>query len=39
MMRPIHKNMFVVVQKPEDVIPALLNAPEWDPQTRRLAAI
>lgn len=39
MMRPIHKEMFVVVEKPEDVIPAILNAPEWDPSTRRLAAI
>jgi uncharacterized protein (TIGR00730 family) len=39
MMRPIHKDMFVVVREPEEVIPALLNAPEWDPKTRRLAAI
>jgi uncharacterized protein (TIGR00730 family) len=39
MMREIHKNMFVVVDKAEDVIPAILNAPAWDPSTRRLAAI
>lgn len=39
MMRPIHKEMFVVVSQPEEVIPAILNAAEWDPNTRRLAAI
>ena len=39
MMRPIHKEMFVVVSQPEEVIPAILNATEWDPNTRRLAAI
>lgn len=39
MMRPIHKEMFVVVNQPEEVIPAILNAKEWDPNTRRLAAI
>lgn len=39
MMRPIHKEMFVVVSRPEEVIPAILNAAEWDPNTRRLAAI
>lgn len=39
MMRPIHKQMFVVVNHPEEVIPALLNAPKWDTSTRRLAAI
>jgi uncharacterized protein (TIGR00730 family) len=39
MMREIHKEMFVVVNKAEDVIPAILNAPAWDPSTRRLAAI
>ena len=39
MMRPIHKEMFVVVSDPEDVIPAIMNAKEWDPNTRRLAAI
>ena len=39
MMRPIHKEMFVVVSRPEEVLPAIMNAPEWDPSTRRLAAI
>lgn len=39
MMRPIHREMFTVVSTPEEVIPALLSAPEWDPSTRRLAAI
>lgn len=39
MMRPIHKDMFVVVNKPEDVLPAIENAPAWDPSTRRLASI
>jgi uncharacterized protein (TIGR00730 family) len=39
MMRPIHKEMFVVVSEPEQVLPAIMNAPEWDPSTRRLAAI
>lgn len=39
MMCPIHKEMFVVVNQPEEVIPAILNAKEWDPNTRRLAAI
>ena len=39
MMRPIHKEMFMVVNQPEEVIPAILNAKEWDPNTRRLAAI
>jgi uncharacterized protein (TIGR00730 family) len=39
MMRPIHKNMYVVVSTPEEVLPAILNSPEWDSSTRRLAAI
>lgn len=39
MMRPIHKEMFVVVSEPEQVLPAIMNAPEWDPSTRRLASI
>jgi uncharacterized protein (TIGR00730 family) len=39
MMRPIHKEMFVVVSTPEEVLPAILEGPEWDPSTRRLAAI
>lgn len=39
MMRPIHKQMYIVVDTPEEVIPAIMNAEEWDPNTRRLAAI
>ena len=39
MMRPIHRDMFTVVSTPEEVIPAILSAPEWDSSTRRLAAI
>jgi uncharacterized protein (TIGR00730 family) len=39
MMRPIHRDMFIVVEKAEEVIPALLNAPIWDKNIRREAAI
>ena len=39
MMRPVHREMFVVVSHPEDVLPAILGGPAWDPSTRRLAAI
>lgn len=39
MMRPIHREMFVVVSHPEDVLTAILGGPAWDPSTRRLAAI
>ena len=39
MMRPIHKDMYVVVSNPEEVLPAILGGPQWDPSTRRLAAI
>ena len=39
MMRPVHRNMYTVVSTPEEVIPAILSAPEWDSATRRLAAI
>ena len=39
MMRPIHKDMYVVVSTPEEVLPAILGGPKWDPSTRRLAAI
>ena len=39
MMRPIHKDMYVVVSTPEEVLPAILGGPEWDPSTRRLVAI
>ena len=39
MMRDIHRSMFTVVSTPEEVIPALLNAPVWDKNIRREAAI
>lgn len=39
MMRPIHRRMFVVVNSPEEVLPALEAAEEWDTNTRRLASI
>lgn len=39
MMRPIHREMFAVVNTPEEVIPAILASSDWDPSTRRLAAI
>lgn len=39
MMRPIHRSMFTVVSTPEEVLPAIFASPDWDPATRRLAAI
>lgn len=39
MMRPIHREMFIVVSTPEQVLPAIMQAKEWDTNTRRLAAI
>ena len=39
MMRDIHRSMFTVVDSPEQVLPALLNAPAWDKSIRRQAAI
>lgn len=39
MMRPIHRSMFTVVSTPEEVLPAIMATPDWDPATRRLAAI
>ena len=39
MMRPIHKEMYVVVSEPEQVLEAIKNAPSWDSSTRRLASI
>lgn len=38
-IRPVHKEMFTVVSRAEDVVPALLNAKLWDKTTRRDAAI
>lgn len=39
MMRPIHCKMFKVVDTPEEVVPAIMATPDWDPNTRRLAAL
>ena len=39
MMRSIHREMFIVVNNPEEILPAIYNCPDWDPSTRRLAAI
>jgi predicted Rossmann-fold nucleotide-binding protein len=39
MMRAIHKEMYVVVSRAEDVLPAIMGSLDWDPSTRRLAAI
>lgn len=39
MMRPIHQQMYTVVQQPQQVIPAIRNAPQWDTKTGKLAAI
>lgn len=39
-MRDIHRtNMFTTVNVPEEVLPALRNAPEWSTKIRREAAI
>lgn len=38
-IRPVHKEMYTVVSRAADVIPALLNAAPWDKATRRDAAI
>jgi len=40
MIRPVHREeMFRVVETPEQVIPALIHAPEWSISIRRDAAI
>ena len=38
-IRPVHKEMFAVVNTADEVIPALRNAKPWDKSTRRDAAI
>lgn len=39
-MRAVHREqMFTVVRTPEEVIPAIINAPAWDTAIRREAAI
>lgn len=38
-MRDIHKNIWQVVSRPEDVIPAIASAQHWDKSIRKLAAL
>lgn len=38
-MRDIHKNMWEVVETPEDVLSAIANSANWDENARNLAAI
>ena len=38
-MREIHRQMYVVVDRADQVVDALLHAPEWDSATRREAAV
>ena len=39
MMRPVFGTMFQVVKTPEEVLPAILNMPEWDRNARKNAKI
>lgn len=39
MLRPIHVQMYTVVSHAEQVLPAIMNMPEWDASIRREAAI
>lgn len=38
-MRELHKDIWTVVTKPEDIIPAIKNARVWDTNVRKFAAI
>ena len=38
-MRPVHENMWTVVTCADDVLEAILNAPEWDKNQKKFAAI
>ncbi len=38
-MRKLHQSMYMVVSKPEDVIPAILSCPPWDPSIRKQAQL
>lgn len=38
-MRDVHLRMWTVVDKVEDIIPAIQNAEKWDTNTRKFAAI
>ncbi|MBR3646770.1 MAG: TIGR00730 family Rossman fold protein [Paludibacteraceae bacterium] len=39
MMRPVRGTLYEVVTTPEEVIPAILNMPAWDPNSRKHAKI
>lgn len=39
MMRPVQGTMYAVVTRPEDVLPAIWNMPEWDRNARKHAKI
>lgn len=39
MMRGLHQSMFTVVSEPEEILPALENAPKWDSSARKHAKI
>ncbi len=39
MMRPVFGTMFEVVKRPEEVLPAIMNMPEWDKNARKHAKI
>lgn len=39
MLRDLHTTMFTVVNTPDEVIPAILNAPAWDTNARKHAKI
>jgi len=38
-MRDMHRNIWTVVDHPQDVLPAILNSPKWDKNVRKFAAI
>ncbi len=38
-MREIHKNIWIVVETVDEVLPAIINAPAWDKTVRKFAAI
>ena len=39
MMRPVQGTLYQVVTTPEEVLPAIINAPEWDRNARKHAKI
>jgi uncharacterized protein (TIGR00730 family) len=38
-MNKVHRNLYTVVATAEEVLPALRNAPEWDPDSIKYAAV